>query len=151
MTPYYNYMLLLLFCSFYSETLRGGTPVISSSHGTYNMQIEKVVQEATLDGPTEFECHVTIPKTEVRVVTSIKYQPRKFVRWCIVDLPENVYICVGFSLDVLIMTTTCKELTQWHTSIMLKGLNNAWIWFQWAKKGGCKGKSTRLDTLTLFT
>ncbi|XP_050686204.1 uncharacterized protein LOC126980383 [Eriocheir sinensis] len=59
-----------------SEVLSGGTPIISSSHGTYNMEVEKVLQEATLDGPTDFECHATIPNTTIRVVASTKYQPR---------------------------------------------------------------------------
>lgn len=59
-----------------SEELSGGRPITSFSRGTYNMEVVKMVQEDTLDGPTEFECHVTIPKTEIKIVAVTKYQPR---------------------------------------------------------------------------
>ncbi|MPC35254.1 hypothetical protein E2C01_028673 [Portunus trituberculatus] len=56
--------------------LRGVTRVTSFMDSTYNMHIEKAVDEATLDGLTEFECVMGIPKTRVKRSTSTKYQPR---------------------------------------------------------------------------
>lgn len=59
-----------------SEMLKGVTRVTSFMGKTYNMQVEKVVDEVTLNGPTEFECVMGIPKTKVKRSTYTKYQPR---------------------------------------------------------------------------
>ncbi|XP_071513429.1 uncharacterized protein [Panulirus ornatus] len=57
-----------------SVVLGGGK--VTSSQGSYNLTLEHVVEEDTLQGLTTFECQVTIPDTKVHVLGSTQYQPR---------------------------------------------------------------------------
>lgn len=66
--------------SLFSVVLSSGQ--VTSSQGLYNLTMEQVVDEETLEGPTTFECQVTIPDTEVQVLRSTLYQPSRYPRTC---------------------------------------------------------------------
>ncbi|KAB7501389.1 hypothetical protein Anas_01360 [Armadillidium nasatum] len=46
------------------------------SAGTYNVTFEADVDDVQLDGLTIFECHMTIPQTDVAMKKTIKYVPQ---------------------------------------------------------------------------
>nr|XP_045607222.1 uncharacterized protein LOC123763939 [Procambarus clarkii]XP_045607223.1 uncharacterized protein LOC123763939 [Procambarus clarkii]XP_045607224.1 uncharacterized protein LOC123763939 [Procambarus clarkii] len=59
-----------------SVALSAVKEVNSWSRGSYNLTVEATVRDDDLDGPTVFECLVTIPDTEVQVLSDTEYHPR---------------------------------------------------------------------------
>lgn len=56
--------------------LEGAKEEKTWSEGLYSTKVELIMEEDDLDGPTHFECEVTIPSTDVQVLNKTHYQPR---------------------------------------------------------------------------